>query len=184
MIKRWIRSLIQRAELSFLHFVKAPCDEEFIAVVHMGHLYLARGSMFYMLGPCQDVINKIFAVPTKPQTKEPKMSSLEVTDQEAAAVAKKPRVSLASMEAKIRGRYDFTGEKIVDEGTPVDTSLKILSICVLVLTNGFTLIGKSAPASPENFDAALGKKFAYEDAVRQMWPLEGYALREKLSEAA
>lgn len=112
------------------------------------------------------------------------MNSIEVTDQEAAAVAKKPRVSLAAMEAKIRGRYEFTGEKVVDEGTPVDTSLKILSICILVLTNGFTIIGKSAPASPENFDAALGKKFAYEDAIRQLWPLEGYALREVLAKEA
>lgn len=108
-------------------------------------------------------------------------SSLKVTDSQAAAVATKPRVTLADMEAKIRGRYDFTGEKIVDANTPVDSSLKILSICVLVMTNGFTVIGKSAPASPENFNAELGKKFAYEDAVRQIWPLEGYALREKLA---
>lgn len=108
-------------------------------------------------------------------------SSLKVTDDQAAAVATKPRVSLADMEAKIRARYDFTGEKIVPENTPVDSSLRILSMCVLVMTNGFTVIGKSAPASPENFNAELGKKFAYEDAVRQIWPLEGYALREKLA---
>ncbi len=48
------------------------------------------------------------------------------------------------------------------------------------MQNGFTIIGKSAPASPENYDADLGKRLAYEDAVRQAWPLEGYALRSVL----
>jgi hypothetical protein len=38
-----------------------------------------------------------------------------------------------------------------------------------------------ARASPENFNADLGRKFAYEDAVRQLWPLMGYALRDKLA---
>ncbi len=49
------------------------------------------------------------------------------------------------------------------------------------MQNGFTVIGKSAPASPENFDAETGRLFAYEDAIKQLWPLEGYALRERLS---
>ncbi len=61
-------------------------------------------------------------------------------------------------------------------------SLDVLTICLLVTRNGFTLIGKSAPASPDNFDAELGRKPAYEDAVRQLWPLMGYALRERLAQ--
>jgi hypothetical protein len=111
-------------------------------------------------------------------------SSLEVTDQEAQTVAKAPRVTLASMEGKIRNRYDLIASQAVNAvGHPVpsDKELDILSICILVMKNGFVLIGKSAPASPENFNAELGKKFAYEDAIRQLWPHEGYALREKLS---
>ena len=36
-------------------------------------------------------------------------------------------------------------------------------------------------ADAENFDKELGKKFAYEDALRQMWPLEAYLLRERMS---
>lgn len=51
------------------------------------------------------------------------------------------------------------------------------------MQNGFTVIGKSAPASPENFNAELGRQFAYDDAVRQLWPLMGYALRDKLAAA-
>jgi Phage protein (N4 Gp49/phage Sf6 gene 66) family len=107
-------------------------------------------------------------------------SSLEVTDKESAAIAKAPRVSLASMEAKIAHKYEFTADKIVDE-TDYPPVLRILSVCVLVMRNGFTVIGKAAPASADNFNRDLGKKLAYEDAIRQLWPLEGYALREKLA---
>lgn len=108
------------------------------------------------------------------------MDSLQVTDSQAQAVAKAPRVTLASMEAKIAHRYDFTADKIVD-GSDYPPELPILSVCCLVMRNGFIVIGKSAPASADNFNAELGKKFAYEDAIRQLWPHEGYALREKLA---
>jgi Phage protein (N4 Gp49/phage Sf6 gene 66) family/IstB-like ATP binding protein len=110
--------------------------------------------------------------------------SLRVTDQQAAAVATAPRVTLASIEEKIKSRYDFTASQAVNaigHKVPSDKELDILSVCLLVMKNGFTVIGKSAPASPENFNSDLGKKFAYEDAIRQLWPHEGYALREKLA---
>lgn len=112
--------------------------------------------------------------------------SLEQTEAECAANAVAPRVSLASMEAKVSARYDFTGDKAVGLDVPVMQSLGLLSICILVMRNGFTVIGKSAPASAANFNADLGRKLAYEDAIRQLWPLEGYHLREQLlaSEAA
>lgn len=106
--------------------------------------------------------------------------SLEATETECAANAVAPRVSLASMEAQIAARYDFTADVAVGDA-PVHDALKLLSICILVMENGFSLIGKSAPASPANFNAELGRKLAYEDAIRQLWPLEGYALRSQLS---
>ena len=105
--------------------------------------------------------------------------SLKATEAECAANATAPRVSLASMEAKIAARYDFTADTAVREA-PVHGTLKLLSICILVMKNGFSVIGKSAPASAANFNAELGRKLAYEDAIRQLWPLEGYALRERL----
>lgn len=107
--------------------------------------------------------------------------SLEETEAECAANATAPRVSLASMEAKIVHRYHITGDEAVADEDPPD-SLKVLSICILVMQNGFTIIGKSAPASAANFNPALGHKLAYEDAIRQLWPLEGYALRERLKQ--
>lgn len=106
--------------------------------------------------------------------------SLQQSDQDAAAVAVAPRVALADIEAAIAARYDFTADKAL-AGCPTVDPLKLLSICILVMSNGFTIIGKSAPASPENFNADLGRKFAYEDAIRQLWPLMGFALRDRLA---
>lgn len=109
------------------------------------------------------------------------MGSLEESDKEAAAVAVAPRVSIKDIEDAIAARYDLNAHAAVEAaGMPASDALKLLSICILVMKNGFTIIGKSAPASPENFNAALGRKFAYEDCVRQMWPLLGFALRDRL----
>ena len=108
--------------------------------------------------------------------------SVEVTDQEAQAVAVAPRVKLSDIETAIQKRYDLNGAEACHPGAAQSGDpLNLLSVCVLVMKNGFTIIGKSAPASPENFNADLGKKFAYEDAIRQLWPLMGYALRDKLA---
>jgi len=114
------------------------------------------------------------------------MSSLQVTDRDAAAVAKAPRVSLGDIEAAIGGIYYTSAlQAVIDVGVSHEHTgpLGLLTICIVVMRNGFTVIGKSAPASPENFDAALGRKFAYEDAVRQLWPLMGFALRDRLAAA-
>ena len=110
--------------------------------------------------------------------------SLQQTDQESASFATKPRVALADIEAAIAERYDVNGHKACAFSSDVECvpndALKVLSVCFLVMRNGFTVIGKSAPASPENFNAEYGKKLAYEDAIRQLWPLMGFALRDRL----
>ena len=53
--------------------------------------------------------------------------------------------------------------------------------CLLTLKNGYTVLGESACASPENFNADLGRKIARDNAKNKIWALEGYLLREKLS---
>lgn len=112
------------------------------------------------------------------------MDSLKVSDEQAAAVAVAPRVTLKDIEDSIAEKYIGTAGQAVslfNPGEEYHKGLDILTVCILVMKNGFTVIGKSAPAAPENFNAELGAKFAYEDAVRQLWPLMGFALREKLS---
>ena len=55
--------------------------------------------------------------------------------------------------------------------------------CLLTLKNGYTVLGESACASPENFNAELGRKIARDNAKNKIWSLEGYLLREKLSQS-
>ena len=61
-------------------------------------------------------------------------------------------------------------------------ALKLLTFCVLVLKNGFTVTGESACASPENFDAEIGRKIARENATQKVWPLMGYELKSRLTQ--
>ena len=114
--------------------------------------------------------------------------SLRTTDAYSALSATAPRVSLADMEAKVAERYYLVaGEGLSPNRPSADDPnhpLNLLTLCFLVMSNGFTVVGKSAPASPANFDAEKGRTFAYEDAIRQLWPLEGYALRERLTAEA
>lgn len=57
-----------------------------------------------------------------------------------------------------------------------------LTVCCLTLQNGFTVVGESACASPANFNAELGQKIAREKARDKIWALEGYLLKQKLSQ--
>jgi hypothetical protein len=97
-----------------------------------------------------------------------------------------PRVTPADIEANIASEHYFTaGEGIAgayaEESWCYESSIDLLTFCVLVLRNGFTVTGESACASPENFDAEIGKKIARANAVAKIWPLMGYALKERLS---
>ena len=69
----------------------------------------------------------------------------------------------------------------IDCNSGMPLPLNLLTFCVLILRNGFTVTGESACASPENFDAEIGRKIARQNAVQKIWPLMGYALKEKLA---
>lgn len=120
-----------------------------------------------------------------------------------------PRITPADIEANIASEHYFTASDGVDgadigrlrEQNPdapttlealvmerqrlrsdgVMFQLRLLTFCVLVLRNGFTVTGESACASPENFDAEIGRKIARENAINKVWPLMGYELRSKLA---
>lgn len=102
-----------------------------------------------------------------------------------------PRVTPGAIEASILGEHYFTAADGVchvrrHEGFVADPlgPLPLLTFCVLVLRNGFTVTGESACASPENFDAEIGRKIARQNAVAKIWPLEGYLLKQRLYEGA
>lgn len=107
-----------------------------------------------------------------------------------------PRVTPEDIEANIGSEHYFTASEgvfgrnclnvnsdtvVEDVVYPGEPALRLLTFCVLVLKNGFTVTGESACASPENFDAEIGRKIARQNAVQKIWPLMGYALKEKLS---
>ena len=78
--------------------------------------------------------------------------------------------------------YAGAAALLMEEGDTISPpeALDILTFCVLILRNGFTVTGESACASPENFDAEIGRKIARQNAVQKIWQLEGYLLKEKL----
>lgn len=105
-----------------------------------------------------------------------------------------PRITPADIEANIVSEHYFTAADGVMsqggsglqhiEGVDNFKALGLLTFCVLVMRNGFTVTGESACASPENFDAEIGKKIARQNAVQKVWPLMGYALRTTLQATA
>ena len=95
------------------------------------------------------------------------------------------RVTPQDIERAITSEHYFTAGQAVEQQTApheqIPTPLYLLTFCVLVLRNGFTVTGESACASPENFDAEIGQRIARENAVQKIWPLLGYELRTKLA---
>lgn len=57
-----------------------------------------------------------------------------------------------------------------------------LTVCVLMLKNGYTVTGEAACVSPINFNADIGRQLARAKAVDHIWPLEGYLLQQRLHE--
>lgn len=119
-------------------------------------------------------------------------------DIQAAGANVAPRITPADIEANITSEHYFTaaqgalgfacnkdwfdgldgpfGEPGRERG-----ALDLLTFCVLVLRNGFTVTGESACASPENFNAEIGRKVARANAVAKVWPLMGYELKCRLA---
>ena len=108
-------------------------------------------------------------------------------------------VTPADIEANIASEHYFTardgrrgaladGTYVGREKPQMDDAdlapLGLLTFCVLVLKNGFTVTGESACASPENFDAEIGRNIARQNAVSKVWPLLGYELKTKLAGGA
>lgn len=107
---------------------------------------------------------------------------------QAAGADRAPRITPDDVEANIESEWCFTAQDGVDgyfrksgDLTSGRPALGLLTFCVLVLRNGFTVTGQSACASPENFDAEIGRRIARDDAIRQVWPLLGFRLRDQLA---
>lgn len=106
-----------------------------------------------------------------------------------------PRVTPADIKAEVVSAHYFTaadgalgaykaGGDVHSGDAPNAASvaaLPLLTFCVLVLRNGFTVTGESACASPENYNAEIGQKVARQKAEEKIWPLLGFRLRDQLA---
>lgn len=123
------------------------------------------------------------------------MSDKDIEQQIQAKGLTAPRVTPEHIQSLISHELYFTAQQGVygeavfhvtdlkdTPAYPVHESLGLLTFCVMVLRNGFTVTGESACASPANFDPEIGRKIARENAVNKIWMLEGYLLKQKLSE--
>ena len=134
------------------------------------------------------------AVPKRRETADaehrPKPHSLEREIQ--AKADKGPRVTPAALKDEIVSEHYFTAAdgvigqqaiKTIEDAWDIEAPapLHLLTFCVLVLRNGFTVVGHSACASPANFNAEIGRRIARENAEREIWPLLGFRLRDELA---
>jgi len=115
-----------------------------------------------------------------------------VTEAELASAAVAPRVTDDAAEQNIASEHYFTAaDGVIGEANSrselvesYPSSLGLLTICVLVLKNGFTIVGQSACASPLNFNKEFGQRLARTDAKGKIWAFMGYELRSKLQREA
>ena len=99
-----------------------------------------------------------------------------------------PRVTLEHIESIIIDESYFTAAEgraasnNKSDAASIPEHLARLTFCVLTLKNGFTVTGESACAIVENFNEDIGRRIARDNAISKIWPLEGYLLRQRISE--
>lgn len=104
----------------------------------------------------------------------PRDGDQQVEDMIQAKGKTAARVTPDDIEAAIVSEHYFTAADAVmglDKHVHHESPLWLRTFCVLVLRNGFTVTGESACASPENFDAGIGRKIARQNAVAKIWLL-------------
>jgi hypothetical protein len=97
------------------------------------------------------------------------MSALEAVDAESEAVRTGFRITLDYMKSHVASAEN------IERG--------VLNICLMQMDNGYWLVGKSAPVDPSNYNAEYGRQLAYDDALRQAWPLYAFAHLETTNKA-
>ncbi len=114
------------------------------------------------------------------------MNDNEVEKEIQAKGLTAPRVTLAHIEGCIAYEYYTTADQLAGIATavlgPACVQVPTMIDVSPLLENGFTVTGESACASPENFDAELGRKIARGKAIDKVWMLEGYLLKQRLFE--
>lgn len=95
-------------------------------------------------------------------------------------------ITPADIEGYVKSEHYFNAHDVVSlnkdgERIAAPEELTLLTFCVIVLKNGFTLTGISACADPRKYNKEIGEKVARADALNKAWPLMGYVLRSQLA---
>lgn len=90
-------------------------------------------------------------------------------------------VTIADIDSSIAAIYFLNAYDALGKEVPRMESLKNLTICVLVLSNGYTVIGQSACVDPALYDEEIGQRLAMDDAKKKIWPLLGFRLADEMS---
>lgn len=107
-----------------------------------------------------------------------------------AAELTAPRVTLDDVEGAIADEVYFTAADGVEGAAGLSKQINhdrnpesfgLLTFCVLLMRNGFTVTGESACADPANYDKAIGQRIARQNAMEKIWSLLGYQLKDRLS---
>lgn len=85
----------------------------------------------------------------------------------ALCAAPAPRVTKEYIDSRIAS---ITYHNLADA--------KTLTICQIVLDNGYSVRGESACVNEANYRADIGEKLAYDSAYMKLWPLFGFLLAE------
>lgn len=150
----------------FNRLVRIMEQRGFVArsVFHQYKIGVTKTPKYYSgYGGSNTVASVLDALPNTP--------TMDAGDKSAASIQKTPwRVSLESMKKNVD-----SVEYIHPESIPH------MTIAVVLLKNGYALQGVSVPADPANFNEEKGREFAFEDALKKMWALEAYVMREYIT---
>lgn len=103
------------------------------------------------------------------------MNEQDIENEIVAKGLTAPRVTLQGIKDKI---------KHVEYVKHVSYTGQILRWCIITMANGFAVTGNpSVAVSSENDNEELGEKISYDNTFDEIWKLEGYALKEKLSKS-
>jgi len=84
-----------------------------------------------------------------------------------------PRITPADIEANIDG---------IEIVKHVSKAGQVLRWAVITTSNGYAVVGKpSCAVSSANDNADIGEKIAVTNSREELWPLMGYALKERLA---
>lgn len=90
------------------------------------------------------------------------------------------RVTLQDVTKNIKATFVGRASELYGVSDIKNHPLQNMTIAVIVLQNNFLVTGESACADLSMYSKEVGEKIAIDNAVKKVWALMGYALKEKL----